>query len=170
MLNPLNLISKIFKSSNEKELDNLAKFVDKINKLEEKTSKLQDKEFLTKTTELKQKLKNGNKLNELLPEAFSLVREASKRIYKIKLREETVKCGCMDVIIRKKVCKHLHFLLGRVINVNNIDPPYSSIYEPLKYSNNVFDISYNIIRLLFYSVFPIPECKFSNWDYVFIGN
>ena len=81
MLNPLNLISKIFKSSNEKELDNLAKFVDKINKLEEKTSKLQDKEFLTKTTELKQKLKNGNKLNELLPEAFSLVREASKRIY-----------------------------------------------------------------------------------------
>jgi|TARA_B100000929_G_scaffold205505_1_gene163680 preprotein translocase subunit SecA len=81
MLNPLNLISKIFKSSNQKELDKLAKIADKINELENKISILKDDEFPNKTAELKQKLIDGFKLNDLLPEAFSLVREASKRIY-----------------------------------------------------------------------------------------
>ncbi len=81
MLNPLNLISKIFKSSNQKELDKLAKIVDKINELENKVSILKDNEFPKKTAELKQKLIDGFKFNDLLPEAFSLVREASKRIY-----------------------------------------------------------------------------------------
>ncbi len=81
MLNPLNLISKIFKSSNQKELGKLAKFVDKINALEDQPSKLKDGEFPKKTQELKQKFIDGVKLNDLLPEAYSLVREASKRIY-----------------------------------------------------------------------------------------
>ncbi len=81
MLNPLNLISKIFKPSNQKELDKLAKIADKINELENKISILKDDEFPNKTAELKQKLIDGFKLNDLLPEAFSLVREASKRIY-----------------------------------------------------------------------------------------
>ena len=80
MLNPLNLISKIFKSSNQKELGKLAKVVDKINALEDQSSKLEDSEFPKKTEELKQKFKNGAKLNDLLPEAYSLVRETSKRI------------------------------------------------------------------------------------------
>ena len=81
MLNPINLISKIFKSSNQKELNNLAKIVAKINLLEEKTSKLDDDDFINKTLELREKYKKGIKLSELLPEAYSLVREASKRIY-----------------------------------------------------------------------------------------
>ncbi len=80
MLNPLNLISKIFKSSNKKELDKLAKIVDKINELEKEITILKDEEFPKKTKELKQKLIDGFKLSHLLPEAFSLVREASKRI------------------------------------------------------------------------------------------
>ena len=80
MLNPLNLISKIFKSSNEKELGKLAKLVDKINTFENQSSKLEDGEFPKKTEELKQKFVNGSKLNDLLPEAYSLVREASKRV------------------------------------------------------------------------------------------
>ena len=80
MLNPLNLISKIFKSSNEKELSKLAKPVNKINALEDQSSKLGDGEFPKKTQELKQKFIDGVKLNDLLPEAYSLVREASKRI------------------------------------------------------------------------------------------
>tara|TARA_Y100000590_G_scaffold318496_1_gene360367 strand:+ start:1 stop:2520 length:2520 start_codon:yes stop_codon:yes gene_type:complete len=80
MLNPLNLISKIFKSSNQKELGKLAKFVDKINDFEDQISKLEDSEFPKKTEELKQKFVNGSKLNDLLPEAYSLVREASKRV------------------------------------------------------------------------------------------
>ena len=80
MLNPLNLISKIFKSPNQKELDRISKIVVNINKFEEKTSKLNDNDFPKKTYEFKQKLSNGTKLKELLPEAFALVREASKRI------------------------------------------------------------------------------------------
>ena len=81
MLNPINLISKIFKSSNQKQLNNLAKIVAKINLLEEETAKLDDDDFINKTLELREKYKKGIKLSELLPEAYSLVREASKRIY-----------------------------------------------------------------------------------------
>ena len=81
MLNPLNLISKIFKSSNQKELDKLTKIVTKINIFENKISNFSEKDFLNKTSELKNKIKEGVSLNELLPEAYALVREASKRIY-----------------------------------------------------------------------------------------
>ena len=81
MLNPLNFISKIFKSSNQKELDNLTKFAAKIGDLEANISKLKDQDFTNKTLELKNKLKNNLKLNDLLPEAFALVREASRRVY-----------------------------------------------------------------------------------------
>ena len=80
MLNPLNFISKIFKSSNQKELDKLGGIVEKINVLEEKFSQLENIDFPKKTDEFKNKLKNGSKINDLLPEAYSLVREASKRV------------------------------------------------------------------------------------------
>ena len=52
---PLNLLSKIFKSSNQKELDNLSKFVEKINHIEQNYSVLKDEEFQNKTAELKKK-------------------------------------------------------------------------------------------------------------------
>ena len=80
MLNPLSFISKFIKSGNQKELDRLNKIVQKINSLEETIKKLKDNEFQEKTEELKEKLKNGSSLDELLPEAFALVREASRRI------------------------------------------------------------------------------------------
>ncbi len=80
MLNPLNFISKIFKSSNQKELDKLGGIVEKINVFEEKFSQLENIDFPKKTDEFKNKLKNGTKINDLLPEAYSLVREASKRV------------------------------------------------------------------------------------------
>ncbi len=80
MLNPLSLLSKVFKSSNQKNLDNLSKIVDKINILEKEISQLKDKEFPEQSERLKEKLKKGQKLEELIPYAFSLVREASKRI------------------------------------------------------------------------------------------
>ena len=79
MFNPLNLFSKFIKSSNQKELDRLQKIVQKINSLESDTKKLKDDEFPKKTKVFKEKLKNGTNLNELLPEAFALVREASNR-------------------------------------------------------------------------------------------
>ncbi len=79
MLNPLNFISKFIKSSNQRELDRMEKIVNKINSLEDVTKKLVDSDFPKKTQEFKKKIKNGTTLDEILPEAFSLVREASKR-------------------------------------------------------------------------------------------
>ena len=80
MLNPINLISKIFKSSNQKELDKLGKIVAKINDLEASILKLKDNDFPKKTLELRKKLQEGADIVEILPQAYSFVREASRRI------------------------------------------------------------------------------------------
>jgi len=79
MLNPLNFISKFFKSSNQKELNKLQKIVKQVNNCEDQIIKLEDSEFPKKTKELKNRIKQGSKIDDLLPEAFALVREASKR-------------------------------------------------------------------------------------------
>ena len=79
MLNPLNFISKFIKSSNQKELDRIQKIVSKVNACEIQTSKMEDVDFPQKTKELKLKIRDGLKIEKLLPEAFALVREASKR-------------------------------------------------------------------------------------------
>ncbi len=79
MFNPLNLITKFIKSSNEKELDRIGKIVEKINLHEEDLKSLNDDDFPKKTNEFKNLIKDGKTLDELLPEAFALVREAAKR-------------------------------------------------------------------------------------------
>jgi preprotein translocase subunit SecA len=79
MFNPLNLISKLIKSSNQKELDRIGKIVTKINSLEENFKNLDDLDFPKKTLNYKEQIEQGKKLDELLPEAFALVREASRR-------------------------------------------------------------------------------------------
>ena len=79
MFNPLNLISKFIKSSNQKELTRIGKIVQKINSLENEFKKLNDIDFPNKTKDFKSLIKKGKTLNEILPEAFALVREASRR-------------------------------------------------------------------------------------------
>ena len=79
MFNPLNLITKFIKSSNQKELDRIGKIVKTINSLEDEFKKLDDLDFPKKTQEYKEQIKQGKTLDELLPQAFALVREASKR-------------------------------------------------------------------------------------------
>ena len=79
MFNPLNLISKFIKSSNQKELDRISNIVTKINSLEDEFKNLDDLDFPKKTSTFKEQIKNGKKLDEILPEAFALVREASRR-------------------------------------------------------------------------------------------
>ena len=80
MLNPLKFLSKIIKSNNQKELDRLNKITKKINELEDQITKLGDKSFPEKTKDLMEKIKNGVSLDKILPEAFALVREASRRV------------------------------------------------------------------------------------------
>ena len=79
MFNPLNLIKKFIKSSNQKELERIKKIVNKINALESDQKNLNDSDFPLKTKEFKEQLKNGKNLDEILPNAFALVREASLR-------------------------------------------------------------------------------------------
>ena len=79
MLNPLNFISKFIKSSNQRELERIEKIVSKINLLENSIKNYKDDDFPKKTQEFKEKIKKGTTLESILPEAFALVREASKR-------------------------------------------------------------------------------------------
>ena len=79
MFNPINLISRLIKSSNQKELDRITKIVNKINIIEDQTKKLSDEDFPKKTQQFKDEIKQGKNLNDILPEAFALVREASYR-------------------------------------------------------------------------------------------
>ena len=79
MLNPLNFFSKFIKSSNQRELDRISKIVQKINILEESTKIIEDLDFPKKTLEFKERIKKKETLEDILPEAFALVREASKR-------------------------------------------------------------------------------------------
>ena len=74
----LGLINKLF-DPNKKEITALQPLIDKINDEEEKVKKLKEKDFPKKTQELKERLKDGEKLMDILPEAFALVREASRR-------------------------------------------------------------------------------------------
>ena len=71
---------KLFKSYSEKEVKKVRPIVDKINNLEDEMSKLSDKELTNKTAYFKEELKNGKTLDDILPEAFAVVREASKRV------------------------------------------------------------------------------------------
>ena len=76
------MIKKIFSKLldiNQKELNRLAKIVDKINAFEPKIKKLKEDDFRKKTKSFKKRLAKGETLEDLLPEAFALVREASWR-------------------------------------------------------------------------------------------
>ena len=79
MLNISDIISKFIKNSSQRELDKLNSVVEKINNWESKIKDMPDESFPSKTAELKSKIKKGNKLENLIPEAFAYVREASRR-------------------------------------------------------------------------------------------
>ena len=70
----------IFKSYSEKEVKRVMPIVKKINDLEESMAKLTDKELREKTNYFKKELSEGKTLDDILPEAFAVVREASKRV------------------------------------------------------------------------------------------
>ena len=76
MFNPFNLISKIIKDGNQKELDRIQKIIHKINNFEKATENLKDSEFPKKTLNFIESLKSGKTINDILPETFALVREA----------------------------------------------------------------------------------------------
>jgi len=75
-----HLLAKIFGSANDRALQKLQFIVDKINTFEPFIEKLSDEELKNKTVEFKEQLSKGKHIDEILPEAYAVVREASKRV------------------------------------------------------------------------------------------
>ncbi|HEX9158097.1 MAG TPA: preprotein translocase subunit SecA, partial [Syntrophales bacterium] len=75
----MNFIQKIFGTKNERELKRIAPLVDEINRFEPAVKKLTDEELRAKTAYFKEKLSSGASLDDILTEAFAVVREASWR-------------------------------------------------------------------------------------------
>jgi preprotein translocase subunit SecA len=74
-----NLLKKVFGSKNDREIKKLQPLVRRINAEEEELKKLSDAELKAKTAEFKERYEKGETLDELLPEAFAVVREAAIR-------------------------------------------------------------------------------------------
>lgn len=74
-----NLLAKLFGTKNERELKRLQPIVHKINDMEEHMMALSDSELPIKTNNLRERIARGESLDSILPEAFALVREASRR-------------------------------------------------------------------------------------------
>ncbi|NCT72792.1 MAG: preprotein translocase subunit SecA, partial [Xanthomonadaceae bacterium] len=75
-----NLLTRVFGSRNERLLKQLHRTVDKINALEAELQKLTDEQLKAKTPEFQQRIAGGESLDKILPEAFAVCREASRRV------------------------------------------------------------------------------------------
>ena len=80
MLNPFKIISKFIRSDNQKNLDKIKSIVEKVNELENDASKLKDEEFPKKTELLKEKVRKGENIKILLPEALHLLERPQKEL------------------------------------------------------------------------------------------
>ena len=76
----LGFLKKVFGDDNEKEIKRMQKYVDRINALESSLTNLSDASLSGKTAEFRRRLEKGETLDDLLPEAFAVVREASRRV------------------------------------------------------------------------------------------
>jgi len=76
----MSIFDKIFGSVNSREIKRMMKTVEIINSFEPEIERLSDEELKGKTLEFKSKLENGATLDDILPEAFAVVREAGKRV------------------------------------------------------------------------------------------
>jgi len=78
----MSILNKIFGDANEKYLKKLQPLIDKINSLEPTLENFSNEKLKEKTKEFKERLKKGETLNDILPEAFALARESAKRTLK----------------------------------------------------------------------------------------
>ena len=82
MLN--KVFTKIFGSKNDRTLKQLRKIVVLVNEMESQIEALSDEELKAKTQEFREKIEAGSSLDDILPEAFAVVREASKRVFEMR--------------------------------------------------------------------------------------
>ena len=79
-----NLLKKMFGTQNERILDRIRPTVDRVNALESSISPLSDDRLAAKIAEFRQRVENGEPLDDLLPETFAVVREAGKRVLEMR--------------------------------------------------------------------------------------
>ena len=77
----MGLLNAVFGTYSEREVKRLKPTIQKINDLEEAMQKLSDEELKAKTFEFRERLSKGETLDDILPEAFAVVREASVRVF-----------------------------------------------------------------------------------------
>lgn len=76
----MGFLDSLFNMADKKELKNFQKIAEKIDEMESRFESMRDKELKNMTNEFKERLSNGETLDDILPEAFAVVREASKRV------------------------------------------------------------------------------------------
>ncbi len=76
----MGFLDSLFNMADKKELKNFQKIAEKIDEMESRFESMRDKELKNMTSEFKERLSNGETLDDILPEAFAVVREASKRV------------------------------------------------------------------------------------------
>src|SRR5215469_18888402 len=89
----MGIFNKVFGDPNERELKRIRPIVARINDLEEQIKALSDDDLRGMTTEFKQELENGAELDDILPEAFATVREASRRVLGLRHYDEQLSGG-----------------------------------------------------------------------------
>lgn len=89
----MGLLNALFGTYSEREVNRLKPAIKKINDLDEPMQKLSDDELKAKTVEFRDRLKNGETLDDILPEAFAVVREASSRVLGMKHYDEQLMGG-----------------------------------------------------------------------------
>ena len=112
---------KIFGDPNEKELKRLRPIVEKINSYEPDILKLNDEELKNKTTEFKERLDKGETLDDILPEAFAVVREVAKRVTKMRP---------FDVQLIGGIILHQ----GKIAEMDIREGNYAGLFECFKWS------------------------------------
>jgi hypothetical protein len=85
------------------------------------------------------------------------VKGSSKSVYKIIMSENKVKCKCMDFNIRKNVCKHMYFILGRILKESKILDKINTIYD---IEDNFEVISIHLKKILSNHVSNEKDCNF----------
>ncbi len=91
----MGLFSKIFGTYSDKQIKKIEPIVDKIEALGDDFAKMSDNEMRAKTDEFKERLANGEPLDDILPEAFALVREASDRVLGKRPFRVQLMCGIL---------------------------------------------------------------------------
>ena len=97
------LLGNLFGDSNQRVINQLKPTVDKINKLEEQFEKFSDSQLKEQTEKFKERLKKGEKLDQILPESLAVAREAIKR--KVKQRAFDVQLMAAIILHQGKIAE-----------------------------------------------------------------